>query len=206
MVEKQLRKRGIRDQRVLAAMGLVPRHRFVPEICRDLAYRDDPLLIGGGQTISQPYIVAAMAEALCLQGSERVLEVGAGSGYHAAVLAELAAEVWTIERDPALVRMARRHLEAAGYGRVHVVSGDGSLGYPAQAPYQAISVAAAAPEVPHCLLDQLDEGGRLVIPVGALDDQELRLIRRRAGRFDTQVLDYCRFVPLRGALAWKLDE
>ena len=206
MVEQQLRKRGIRDPRVLAAMGKVPRHRFVEELFRRFAYADEALPIVRGQTISQPYMVAAMAEALRLAGPERVLEVGAGSGYHAAVLAELAQEVWTIERDPALVKLARLNLAATGYGRVHVVQGDGSLGYIDAAPYQAISVAAGAPEVPHRLLEQLDEkGGRLVIPVGTLEDQELRLVRRAGGRFETSVVNYCRFVPLRGALAWKVD-
>jgi protein-L-isoaspartate(D-aspartate) O-methyltransferase len=204
MVEKQLRRRGIRDQQVLEAMRRVPRHQFVPESFRYHAYDDDPLPIGSGQTISQPYMVAAMTEALRLRGSEKMLEVGAGCGYGAAVLAELAAEVWTIECLPDLVAMARRQLAAAGYERVHVVQGDGSLGYPQAAPFQAISVAAGAPDVPHQLLDQLDEeGGRLVIPVGTLDDQELRLIRRFAGRFETTVVSFCRFVPLLGAQAWK---
>jgi protein-L-isoaspartate(D-aspartate) O-methyltransferase len=204
MVEKQLRRRGIRDQQVLEAMRRVPRHQFVPESFRDYAYDDEPLPIGSGQTISQPYMVAAMTEALRLRGPERILEVGSGCGYGAAVLAELAAEVWTIECVPDLVAMARRQLAAAGYERVHVVQGDGSLGYPQAAPFQAISVAAGAPDVPHQLLSQLDEeGGRLVIPVGTLDDQELRLVRRFAGRVETTVVSFCRFVPLLGAQAWK---
>ena len=204
MVEKQLRRRGIRDQQVLEAMRRVPRHQFVPESFRDYAYDDEPLPIGSGQTISQPYMVAAMTEALRLRGPERVLEVGSGCGYGAAVLAELAADVWTIECLPDLVAMARRQLAAAGYERVHVVQGDGSLGYPQAAPFQAISVAAGAPDVPHQLLDQLDEkGGRLVIPVGTLHDQELRLLRRFAGRVETTVVSFCRFVPLLGAQAWK---
>ena len=204
MVEKQLRRRGIRDQRVLEAMRRVPRHEFVPESFRAYAYDDEPLPIGSAQTISQPYMVAAMAEALRLRGPERVLEVGSGSGYGAAVLAELAAQVWTIECLPGLVAMARRHLAAAGYKRVRVVQGDGSLGYPRAAPFQAISVAAGAPDVPHQLVTQLDEeDGRLVIPVGTLDDQELRLLRRVAGRVETKVVSFCRFVPLLGAQAWK---
>jgi len=206
MVEQQLRDKGIRDPRVLAAMGKIPRHQFVPQAHRSFAYDDDPLPIGAGQTISQPYMVAAMAEALRLTGTERVLEVGAGSGYHAAVLAELAREVWTIEREPALVDLARRNLALSGHERVHVVEGDGSLGYREAAPYQAISVAAGAPEVPYRLIEQLDErGGRLAIPVGTLEDQELRLVRRAGDRVESRVVNYCRFVPLRGALAWKLE-
>jgi len=205
MVETQLRKRGIRDKRVLEVMGRVPRHEFVPEWCRGAAYEDEPLLIGAGQTVSQPYMVAAMAEALALEGHERILEVGAGCGYHAAVLAELSAEVITIEREPALVAMARRNLKRLGWPQVKVVEGDGSLGYPPQAPYQAISVAAGAPDVPFRLLEQLDDdGGRLAIPIGTLDDQELRLIRKQRGRLSTRVVNYCRFVPLLGALAWRV--
>ncbi len=206
MVEKQLRRKGIRDRRVLEAMLQVPRHKFLPWPATRIAYADEPLLIFAGQTISQPYMVAAMAQALDLSGSERVLEIGAGCGYHAAVLAELAAEVFTIERDADLVKLARRNLRHLGYGRVTVLKGDGSLGYPAAAPYQAISVAAGAPDVPARLLEQLDEnGGRLVIPVGSLDDQELRLIRKSPRGLRTRVVDYCRFVPLRGAMAWKLE-
>ena len=206
MVEKQLRRRGIRDARVLAAMRTVPRHEFIPGEPGGEAYADEPVLIGAGQTISQPYMVAAMAEALELAGSERVLEVGAGSGYHAAVLAELAAEVFTIEREPPLVELARQNLARLGYRRVTVIEGDGSLGYPAAAPYQAISVAAGAPEVPARLLEQLDENnGRLVIPVGTLDDQELRLIRKLGGEIHTRVVNFCRFVPLRGAQAWRIS-
>lgn len=205
MVNQQLRRRGIRDPRVLEAMGKTPRHEFVHPHDRHIAYSDEPLPIAAGQTISQPYMVAAMVEALRLTGVERVLEVGAGSGYHAAVLAELAAEVITIEREPALVRIARGNLERTGYDRVRVVQGDGSLGYAAGAPFQAISVAAGAPEVPARLLEQLDEGGRLVIPVGSLVDQELRLVLRTPEGFKTRVVNYCRFVPLRGAMAWRIQ-
>lgn len=204
MVEKQLRRRGIRDRRVLEAMAKVPRHEFLPEAWVSAAYADEPLPIGAGQTMSQPYMVAAMAEALELKGTERVLEVGAGSGYHAAVLAELAAEVFTIEREPELAELARRNLARLGYSRITVIEGDGSLGYPPAAPYQAISVAAGAPSVPSRLLDQLEENtGRLVIPVGSLDDQELRLIRKFSDGLQTRVVNYCRFVPLRGVMAWR---
>lgn len=206
MVETQLRRRGIRDRRVLEAMRKVPRHEFVPGRPDSLAYADEPVLIGAGQTMSQPYMVAAMAEALELRGPERVLEVGAGSGYHAAVLAELAAAVYAIEREPALVELARGNLERLGYKNVTVLEGDGSLGYAKAAPYQAISVAAAAPEVPARLLEQLDENnGRLVIPVGSLDDQELRLIHKLGDEIQTRVVNFCRFVPLRGAQAWRIQ-
>ena len=206
MVEKQLRKRGVRDERVLAAMRKVPRHQFIPGPCGREAYGDEPLMIGAWQTISQPYMVGVMAEALELRGTERVLEVGAGCGYHAAVLAELAAEVFTMEREPLLVDLARKNLSRAGYNRVTVIEGDGSLGYPPAAPYQAISVAAGAPEVPARLLEQLDgNGGRLVIPVGSLDDQELRLVRKIGDNVETRVVNFCRFVPLRGAMAWRVE-
>ncbi len=206
MVENQLRRRGLRDRRVLAAMGKIPRHEFVPAACRPLAYTDEPLPIGAGQTVSQPYMVAAMCEALELDGTERVLEVGAGCGYHAAVLAELAAEVISIEREPLLVKLAAASLRRLGYDRVTVIEGDGSLGYAAGGPYQAISVAAGAPDVPAPLLEQLDEeNGKLVIPVGSLEDQELRLVSKRHGRLASRVVNYCRFVPLRGARAWSPD-
>ena len=204
MVEQQLRRRNLRDRRVLVAMGLVPRHEFVSAAEQSAAYADDPLPIGWGQTISQPYMVAAMCEALALTGTERVLEVGAGCGYHAAVLAELAGEVITIESLGPLAALARSNLARLGYDRVTVIEGDGSLGYAARAPYQAISVAAGAPEVPPALLDQLDaEQGRLVIPVGDIDEQELRLLTKRHGQVATRVVCYCRFVPLRGAQAWR---
>ncbi|MBI3665995.1 MAG: protein-L-isoaspartate(D-aspartate) O-methyltransferase [Acidobacteria bacterium] len=207
MVERQLQRRGIRDPRVLEAMRRVPRHEFIPETYRHMAYDDEPTPIGCGQTISQPYMVAAMAEALALTGAERVLEVGAGSGYHAAVLAELAADVLTIEREPALVAAARENLARTGYARVRVMEGDGSLGYPEAASFDAISVAAGAPEVPFRLLEQLDERhGRLVIPVGSRDDQELRLICKSLEGLRTRIVNYCRFVPLLGAQAWKVEE
>jgi protein-L-isoaspartate(D-aspartate) O-methyltransferase len=204
MVERQLVKRGIHDARVLHAMGTVPRHEFVPEAYRRLSYADEPVPIGRGQTISQPYIVAAMAEALDLGGSERVLDVGAGSGYAAAVLAELSAPVYSIEREAALLDFARENLARTGYAdRVTVIEGDGTLGYSPEAPYQAIAVAAGAPGVPQPLLDQLDPaGGRLVIPVGSAHDQELRLIRKSEGRLESEVVTYCRFVPLQGEQGW----
>jgi protein-L-isoaspartate(D-aspartate) O-methyltransferase len=204
MVELQLRRRGIRDARVLAAMGEVPRHEFVPpELLRE-AYEDHPLPIGGGQTISQPYIVAQMVEALALEGDERVLEVGTGSGYQAAVLGRLAARVYTIECDGTLARTAKERLERLGFGEnVFVIEGDGSEGYAPEAPYDGILVAAAAPEVPPQLFEQLTEGGRLVIPVGERSGQELRLIRKIDGTPVVSSLGYCRFVPLLGEHGWE---
>ncbi|MCJ7796696.1 MAG: protein-L-isoaspartate(D-aspartate) O-methyltransferase [Thermoleophilia bacterium] len=202
MVEEQLRRRGIGDPRVLSAMESVPRHRFVGENARWAAYEDEPLAIGLGQTISQPYMVARMTELLDLDAASRVLEVGTGSGYQAAVLAEMAAEVWTVERHTELADRARRSLNDLGYRNVHVVVGDGSLGLPEHAPFDAIIVTAAAPSTPGPLLDQLADGGRLVIPVGDRGVQQLRLIRRRGQGFvETGVLD-CRFVPLVGQAAY----
>jgi protein-L-isoaspartate(D-aspartate) O-methyltransferase len=204
MVEDQLRKRGIRDVRVLQAMEAVPRHEFIPKPHRHLAYNDEPQPIGAGQTISQPYMVAAMAEALELEGSEKLLEVGAGSGYAAAVMSLLAAQVYTLETEALLVELARQNLECTGYSsRVTVIAGDGTLGYPSEAPYQAISVAAGAPRLPQALLDQLDPfGGRLVIPIGSTHDQELRVIRKLGDRIETRKVAHCRFVLLRGEQGW----
>ena len=204
MVEEQLRGRGIRDERVLGAMSVVPRHEYVPAGRWEEAYEDHPISIGQGQTISQPYMVAAMTEALELKGTERVLEVGSGSGYQAAVLALLAAHVYTIERDPELFRLAQERLTRLGLGgSITLLLGDGSQGYPPAAPYDAILVAAAAPQVPGCYLEQLLEGGRLVIPVGSLETQELRKIRKCDGNAVSRVLGHCRFVPLTGSQGWK---
>lgn len=199
MVDRQLQGRGIRNQRVLDAMNSIPREEFVPAESRVVAYADAPAHVGYGQTISQPYMTAMMAELLQLAGTEKVLEVGAGCGYAAAVLGQLAARVIAIELIPALAQMARRNLRRTGNdGNVTVVEGDGSLGYPAEAPYQAISVAAAAQhEIPVALLAQLDDPGRLVIPVGIDGDQELRLVSKHRGRIDFRVAAFCRFVPLR---------
>lgn len=203
MVEVQLRRRGIRDQRVLAAMSEIPREEFVPAESRVVAYADNPTHVGHGQTISQPYMTALMAELLELHGVETVLEVGAGCGYAAAVLAQLAARVVAMELIPALAQLARENLRRTGCdGNITVVEGDGSFGYPPLAPYRAISVAAAAREIPLALLEQLDDPGRLVIPVGEDDDQELRLVSKRQGRIDYRVATLCRFVPLRGGEGW----
>ena len=199
MVEHQLRRRGITDERVLAAMARVPRELFVPASVRPYAYDDGALPIGEGQTISQPFVVATICALLALRGDERALDVGTGSGYQAAVLAELAGEVVTVERIPSLAEAARARLTAAGYERVEVVVGDGSLGVPARAPFQAIAVAAAAPGIPVALYDQLDEGGRLVVPRGSRRGQELVLAVRAAnGPVESPSIPV-RFVPLVGA-------
>lgn len=203
MIEKQLRRRGVTDAAVLAAMAAVPRHEFVPEEHRSSAYEDVPLPIGGGQTISQPYIVAAMTAALHLQSGDRVLEIGAGCGYQAAVLSCLAKEVFTIERRPELASSASAKLARLGYANAHVHCGDGTLGLPEFAPFDAILVAAAAPAVPKPLLAQLAEGGRMILPVGDTEHQELRLIEKRGDAFPTKMLEGCRFVPLVGYHGWQ---
>jgi protein-L-isoaspartate(D-aspartate) O-methyltransferase len=196
MVASQLRDRGISDQRVLQAMERVPRHEFVGEGDRDQAYEDYPLPIGAGQTISQPYIVAIMLQALELTPADRVLEVGTGSGYATALLAELAAEVVSVERHSALAGRAAELLEHLRYTNVKVIVGDGAQGFPAGAPYNAILVSAAAPEVPPTLLAQLADGGRMIIPVGSADSQQLQLIQMRDGQPHTTLHEMCRFVPL----------
>jgi protein-L-isoaspartate(D-aspartate) O-methyltransferase len=199
MVEDQLRSRDVEDGRVLEAMERVPRELFVPEQVGNRAYDDVALPIGFGQTISQPYMVARICEALSLRGSERVLDVGTGSGYQAAVLAELAHEVRTIERIPELAAFARERLAQAGYGdRVSVHVGDGTLGLPEHAPYDAIAVAAAAPDLPASLYDQLAERGRLVVPVGGRRGQQLQLVVRSPEGPAVARSIPCRFVPLVG--------
>jgi protein-L-isoaspartate(D-aspartate) O-methyltransferase len=203
MIETQLRKRGVKDECVLRAMATVPRHEFVPAQSRELAYADEPLAIGGGQTISQPYIVAAMTEALHLCGSERVLEIGTGCGYQAAVLSLLSREVYSIECRPELARTAAERLQRLGYLNVHVHCGDGTLGLKEFAPYDAILVAAAAPALPKPLLEQLSEGGRMIAPVGSEEHQELVLVSRHGHDFTSQYREGCRFVPLVGRYGWK---
>jgi len=196
MVETQLRARGIADDRVLRAMALVPRHEFAPEPYRDQAYEDHPLPIGEGQTISQPYIVGSMLEALTLKGTDRVLEVGTGSGYVTALLGELATEIFSVERHATLAEAAKTLLARMGYANVNVMVGDGSRGYAPGAPYDAILVSAAAAEVPPKLIAQLAEGGRMVIPVGPADTQQLQLIKMRNGQPHNTLRELCRFVPL----------
>jgi len=206
MVETQLRRRGVKDIAVLKAMATVPRHEFVPAVFKDLAYRDEPLAIGEGQTISQPYIVAAMTEALCLTGNERVLDVGTGCGYQAAVLAELAGEVHSIELRPSLAKAASERLHALGFTRVHVHCGDGTLGLQEFAPFDAILVAAAAPRVPQALLEQMSEGARLIAPLGTPEQQRLILIRKHGSEYATEQREACRFVPLLGEYGWRDQE
>lgn len=199
MVRLQVAARGVRDARVLEAMRRVPRDRFVPAAHRGDAWADRPLPIGHGQTVSQPYMVALMCEALGLRGSERVLEVGTGSGYQAAVLGELAAEVFTVERIPELADRAARTLEELGCGNVAVVTGDGCRGLPDRAPFDAIVVAAAAPAVPAALRAQLADGGILVVPVGeSAAVQVVTMVRRSGDRYAVEEGAECRFVPLIG--------
>ncbi|MGH9710241.1 MAG: protein-L-isoaspartate(D-aspartate) O-methyltransferase [Candidatus Acidiferrales bacterium] len=202
MVADQIRKRGIRSPKVLAAMERVPRHLFVPEESVARSYNDEPVPIGERQTISQPYMVGAMTEALELEGHERVLEVGGGSGYQAAILAELAREVITIEARAPLADAARERLAKLGYRNVRVVTGDGTLGFAEAAPFDAILVAAAAPRIPPPLIEQLAEGGRLVIPVGKSDRQMLTRIRKSGGKAVQEELMVCQFVPLQGRHGW----
>jgi len=202
MVEYQIRARGIKDARVLEAMGRVPRHVFVPPGYADSAYDDRPLPIGSGQTISQPYMVAVMTEALKPRDADRVLEIGTGSGYQTAVLAELVSQVVTIERVGELAAAASETIGALGYANVEFVVGDGTKGYPSRAPYDGILVTAGAPDVPDVLLEQLTEGGRLVIPVGNTLQQTLTRVTKRGRDFRTERLEGCVFVPLIGEYGW----
>jgi protein-L-isoaspartate(D-aspartate) O-methyltransferase len=196
MVDSQLRDRGISDSRVLDAMLRVPRHEFVPEACRAQAYEDHPLPIGEGQTISQPYIVALMLESLQLTLNDKVLEVGTGSGYATALLAELAADVFSIERHAYLAESARALLASLGYSKVHVITGDGALGLPDSAPFDAILVSAAALHLPSALPTQLRDAGRMIIPIGSSDSQQLQFIRMVNGQAVTSLRELVRFVPL----------
>ncbi|GAB4306200.1 MAG: protein-L-isoaspartate(D-aspartate) O-methyltransferase [Candidatus Bipolaricaulota bacterium] len=198
----ELREEGIRDERVLAALARVPRHEFVPLHLVPHAYDDCPLPIGCGQTISQPYIVALSTEALALAPQDRVLEVGTGSGYQTAILAELAGTVYTVERVPELSRVAEQRLAALGYRNVRFRVGDGTKGWPDEAPFDAILVTAGAPRVPEGLIAQLAPHGRLVIPVGGRFNQELTLVRREEGRLVHRYLCPCTFVPLIGEEGW----
>jgi len=202
MVETQLRQRGIRDVRVLEAMRLVPRHEFVPEELVGAAYDDRPLPIGERETISQPYMVAAMTQAAGVSPGDKALEIGGGSGYQAAILAHLGAKVFAIEINPRLAEEARERLKRLGFTNVEVVAGDGSEGLPAHAPYDLIIVSAAAPCLSPLLLNQLADGGRLLAPVGDLYHQDLLLLSKQGKEITTHRLDPCQFVPLIGKGGW----
>jgi len=199
MVKTQLRQRGVRDERVLAVMESVPRHEFVLVDDHQNAYADSPLPIGEGQTVSQPLIVAIMLEALALQGSEIVLEVGTGSGYQTALLARLVQQVYSIERFPVLAQSASERLQRLGHNNVALFTGDGSLGLPEKAPFDCIIVSAAAPRIPQPLLEQLRPQGRMVIPVGPAYSQQLQLVQMRDGQAVIKSIEGCRFVPLIGS-------
>ena len=196
MVTSQLRARGISDTRVLQAMLRVPRDQFIDEEYRAKAYEDHPLPIGNGQTISQPYIVALMLESLQLQPTDKVLEVGSGSGYATALLAELAGEVYSIERHADLASQARQAIESLGYKNVTIVTGDGALGYPQAAPFEAILVSASAAQIPSALIEQLAEGGRMTIPVGRDEAQQLQFVRKLNAEIVVSPRELVRFVPL----------
>jgi protein-L-isoaspartate(D-aspartate) O-methyltransferase len=198
MVIEQIKNRGIKDKNVLDAMLKVERHLFVPTYIRAHAYQDSALPIGEGQTISQPYIVAVMTEALELKGSDRVLEIGTGSGYQAAILAEIAKEVYTIEIIPTLAKRAKKLLDKLGYKNIHVKLGDGYLGWPDNAPFDAIIVTCATDKIPNALIEQLADGGRMVIPLGGYGYQELTLIKKKDNRIEKSFITGCIFVPMTG--------
>ncbi|MGM0376865.1 MAG: protein-L-isoaspartate(D-aspartate) O-methyltransferase [Bacteroidota bacterium] len=197
MVQSQLRARGVKSGKVLDAMRTVPRHLFVPEKIASMAYSDRPLAIGHEQTISQPFIVAFMTEALDIDGGDKVLEIGSGSGYQAAVLAEIGAEVWTMEIVPELAEMAERNLKQAGYENVHVKCGDGYKGWPEEAPFDAVIITAAPESIPDALVDQLKEGGTMVLPVGPVNSvQTLKKVIKKDGKLKQETLIPVRFVPM----------
>ena len=203
MVERQIAARGIHNPRVLEVMEEIPRHLFIPAPYDRSAYDDNPLPIGNGQTISQPYIVALMTELLQLKESDNVLEIGAGSGYQAAVLSLLAWRLTTIERIPSIANIARNHLNALGVTNVDLIVGDGTLGYPENAPYDGIIITAATPEIPRPLIEQLADGGTLVAPVGGQDYQELVTLKKRGGTITKEHHGGVRFVPLIGKHGWE---
>src|SRR5262245_553825 len=202
MVEEQLARHGIRDERVLEALRRIPRHLFVPEEASDQAYEDHPVPIGQGQTISQPYMVACMTQALELRGGEKILEIGSGSGYQTAVLKELNADVYTVERLPELSDLARANLERAGFTGVHYRVADGTRGWSEEAPFDRVIVTAGAPTMPVSLVEQLRDGGSMVIPVGGEEEQELLLVRRGNGRVTRERICSCIFVKLWGEEGW----
>ena len=203
MVKDQLISRGIFDKLVLDAMKKVPRERFIPKDLEGSAYDDCALPIGEGQTISQPYMVAIMTEKLGLSGSEKVLEIGTGSGYQAAVLAEIAKEVYTIERIPAIAERSQKIFDELGYKNIKVIVGDGTLGLPEKAPFGGIIVTAGSPDIPKPLVDQLSDGGKLVIPVGETFEQTLTIVTKHGSKLDVERSIGCVFVPLVGKFGWK---
>lgn len=203
MVERQVAARGIRDPRVLAAMREIPRHLFIPPPYDRAAYDDNPLPIGSGQTISQPYIVALMTELLSPKATDNVLEIGAGSGYQAAILSRLVRRLTTIERITPVANLARTNLESLGIDNVIVIEGDGTLGYPENAPYNGIIVTAATPEIPRPLIGQLADGGTLVLPVGGRDVQDLLALHKKGGSLLQESHGGVRFVPLIGQYGWE---
>jgi protein-L-isoaspartate(D-aspartate) O-methyltransferase len=203
MVEEQIVRRGIRDERVIAAMARVPRHEFVAEEYRNQAYEDRPLAIAEGQTISQPYIVAASLAALTLQAFDVVLDIGTGSGYQTALLAEIASRVYSIERHSSLAESATQTLSRLGYSNIEIKLGDGTQGWLEKAPFDGIVVAAAGPTIPEALIAQLGEGGRMVIPVGPADAQDLHLVHKLKGKPIVTLLGACRFVPLIGEAGYQ---
>lgn len=205
MVEEQLRARGVSDERLLSAFLKVPRHLFVPEDYQAQAYEDHPLPIGFDQTISQPYMVGLMVQSLALKGHERVLEIGGGSGYQTALLAEMALEVYSVERIPGLMASAKERLSRLGYRNIEVTTGNGSLGLPGRGPYDAIIVSAATPQVPSPLLDQLNDPGRIILPLGSREAQMLVRVEKRQGRITTAELGGCMFVPLLGEYGWPVS-
>jgi protein-L-isoaspartate(D-aspartate) O-methyltransferase len=202
MVEEQLAGQGIHDRRVLDAFRKVPRHVFVPETEAAQAYENHPVPIGQGQTISQPYMVAVMTQALALQGGEKVLEIGSGSGYQTAILKAVGGDIYTVERLPELSERARRNVELAGYSDVHYRTGDGTRGWPEEAPFDQVIVTAGAPSLPLSLVEQLRDGGSMVIPVGGEEEQELLLVRRERGRVSRERICTCVFVKLWGEEGW----
>jgi protein-L-isoaspartate(D-aspartate) O-methyltransferase len=203
MAAEQLVGRGISDKKVLEAFRKVERHKFIPEEFRDNAYQDHPLPIGEGQTISQPYMVALMTESLNLKGGEKILEIGAGSGYQAAILAGIAKEVYSVERVEALAKKAESLLKELGYNNVKIKVGDGTMGWPENAPYDGIIVTAGAPKIPDAYIDELNIGGRLVIPVGGAFSQALTIVEKKPGGIQTRELCGCVFVPLVGKEGWR---
>lgn len=202
MVREQIERRGIKDSRVIEVMKKVERHKFVDEGLQDRAYKDSPLPIGQSQTISQPYIVALMTEKLELNGDENILEIGTGSGYQAAILAELCEKVFSIERDPFLAKRARKTLDELGYNNIVIKVNDGTLGWKEFAPYDGIIVTAGAPVVPHNLLEQLKENGKIVIPVGDMHAQRLCAVTKKRSRYSMEEVCNCAFVPLIGVNGW----